>query len=160
MKSFEECFQNMTGADISRGRVRCITRSEAETEALGGALAKILRAGDVVAMRGGMGAGKTALVRGLALGLGEQGRVTSPTYTIVNEYETVPPLFHFDLYRLGSADELYEIGFDDYLTRGGICMIEWSENAEGDIAFTHYMEIERGDEDESLRTVTIWEAEK
>lgn len=160
MRSFKECFENIAEADITNGSARCVTRSEAETEALGEALAKILRAGDVVAMRGGMGAGKTALVRGLARGLGEKARVTSPTYTIVNEYETVPPLFHFDLYRLGSADELYEIGFDDYLTRGGICMIEWSENAEGDIEFTHCIEIERGAEDESLRTVTIREAGK
>ena len=104
--------------------------------------------------------GKTAFVRGLARGLGESGRVTSPTYTIVNEYNTTPPLFHFDLYRLGSADELYEIGFDDYLSRGGICVIEWSENAEDDIEFTHIVEICRGESDELSRTVTITEVDR
>lgn len=134
------------------------TKNELETERVGEEFAKLLRAGDVVAMRGGMGAGKTAFVRGLARGMGETDRVTSPTYTIVNEYETTPPLFHFDLYRLGSADELYEIGFDDYLTRGGVCVIEWSENADGDIGFTHFVRIDRDPENETFRTITIWEA--
>jgi len=134
------------------------TKNERETEALGEEFAKSLCPGSVIAMRGGMGAGKTAFVRGLARGLGETGRVTSPTYTIVNEYNTNPPLFHFDLYRLGSADELYEIGFDDYLTRGGICVIEWSENAEDEVPFTHIIEIERSAENDEERTITISEA--
>lgn len=137
-----------------------LTTNERETEAVGEGFAKELSAGSVVAMRGGMGMGKTAFVRGLARGLGESGRVTSPTYTIVNEYNTTPPLFHFDLYRLGSADELYEIGFDDYLSRGGICVIEWSENAEDDIEFTHIVEICRGESDELSRTVTITEVDR
>ena len=110
--------------------MKYITKNERETEALGEEFAKSLKPGTVVALRGEMGAGKTVFVRGVAKGLGIDARVTSPTYTIVNEYNTTPPMFHFDLYRLGSADELFEIGFDDYLARGGICLIEWFENAE------------------------------
>ncbi|MBQ9986050.1 MAG: tRNA (adenosine(37)-N6)-threonylcarbamoyltransferase complex ATPase subunit type 1 TsaE [Oscillospiraceae bacterium] len=135
-----------------------ISKNERETENIGEQLAKALHGGDVVAMRGGMGAGKTAFVRGLARGLGEESRVTSPTYTIVNEYETEPPLFHFDLYRLGSVDELFEIGFDDYLARGGICVIEWSENAGDDVVFSYIVEIEHDAENENQRRITISEA--
>ncbi len=135
-----------------------LCKSEIETERLGEEFSKTLSAGAVVAMRGGMGAGKTAFVRGVARGLGETGRVTSPTYTIVNEYETEIPLFHFDLYRLESADELYDIGFDDYLKRRGICFIEWSENADGEVSFSHYVEIKRAEDNENARVITISEA--
>ncbi|MBQ4544560.1 MAG: tRNA (adenosine(37)-N6)-threonylcarbamoyltransferase complex ATPase subunit type 1 TsaE [Oscillospiraceae bacterium] len=133
------------------------TKNEYETEALGAELASSFSPGTVIAMRGGMGAGKTAFVRGLARGLGETSRVTSPTYTIVNEYDTSPPLFHFDLYRLEGADELFEIGFDDYLSRGGICAVEWSENADDGVSFTHIISIERSGEDENSRIITVSE---
>lgn len=135
-----------------------LCKSEAETEKLGEEFAVTLPAGAVVAMRGGMGVGKTAFVRGVARGLGETGRVTSPTYTIVNEYETDIPLFHFDLYRLESSEELYDIGFDDYLKRDGICFVEWSENADGEVSFSHYVEIKRAPDDENARIITITEA--
>ena len=106
-----------------------VTNSPAETEALGAALAEELKPGAVVAFTGDLGAGKTAFVRGLARGLGIGERVTSPTFTIVNEYEGGRlPLFHFDMYRLDSADELFDIGWEDYLARGGVCAVEWSEN--------------------------------
>lgn len=105
-------------------------QNEAETEKIGETFAKSLAPGTVVAMYGGMGMGKTAMTRGIARGLGFSGRVTSPTYAIVNEYEGDIPLFHFDLFRLSSADELYDIGFEEYLTRGGVLVIEWFENAE------------------------------
>ena len=105
------------------------SNSAEETEALGAELAVRLRPGDVVAYTGDLGAGKTAFVRGMAQGLGISQRVTSPTFTIVNEYEGGRlPLFHFDMYRLGSADELFDIGWEDYLARGGVCAVEWSEN--------------------------------
>lgn len=108
-----------------------ITNSPAETEALGAALARKLGPGTVLAYRGDLGAGKTAFTRGLARGLGYAEPVTSPTYTIVNEYLGGRlPLFHFDMYRLASADDLWDIGWDDYLERGGICAVEWSENVE------------------------------
>ena len=106
-----------------------VTNSPEETEALGASLAGKLEPGTVIAFTGDLGAGKTAFVRGLARGLGVRERVTSPTFTIVNEYEGGRlPLFHFDMYRLGSADELFDIGWEDYLARGGVCAVEWSEN--------------------------------
>lgn len=106
-----------------------VTNSPEETQALGGRLANALTGGVVVAFTGDLGAGKTAFVSGMARALGVTDRVTSPTFTIVNEYEGGRlPLFHFDMYRLESADELFDIGWEDYLARGGICAVEWSEN--------------------------------
>jgi len=106
-----------------------ITNSPAETEAIGTALGKIIPPGTVIAYRGDLGAGKTAFTRGLALGLGSTELVTSPTYTIVNEYlGGRMPLFHFDMYRLHSSDDLWDIGWEDYLDRNGVCAVEWSEN--------------------------------
>ena len=108
-----------------------ITNSPSETEAIGAALGKILRPGTVIAYRGDLGAGKTAFTRGLARGLGITEPVTSPTYTIVNEYLGGRlPLFHFDMYRLKSSDDLWDIGWEDYLERGGVCAVEWSERVE------------------------------
>ena len=106
-----------------------MSHSPAETEALGEKLGRILPAGTVLAYRGDLGAGKTAFTRGLARGLGYAEPVTSPTYTIVNEYLGGRlPLFHFDMYRLTGSDDLWDIGWEDYLERGGICAVEWSEN--------------------------------
>lgn len=106
-----------------------LTHSAEETEALGERLAAQLLPGDIVAYFGDLGAGKTAFTRGLARGLGITEPVTSPTYTLVNEYLSGRiPLFHFDMYRLSSSDELFDIGWEDYLARGGICAVEWSEN--------------------------------
>ena len=106
-----------------------ITTSPERTEALGERLGERLRGGEVIAYRGELGAGKTAFTRGLARGLGISVRVTSPTYTIVNEYGGGRlPLFHFDMYRLHDADDLFDIGWEDYLERGGVCAVEWSEN--------------------------------
>ena len=108
-----------------------LTNSPAETEAIGAALGKILPPGTVIAYRGDLGAGKTAFTRGLAKGLGCTEMVTSPTYTIVNEYlNGRMPLFHFDMYRLASSDDLWDIGWEDYLDRNGIAAVEWSENVE------------------------------
>ena len=105
------------------------TNSPEETERVGAALGRIVRPGTVIAYRGGLGAGKTAFTRGLARGLGYTDIVTSPTYTIVNEYLGGRlPLFHFDMYRLSSPDDLWDIGWEDYLDRRGVCCVEWSEN--------------------------------
>lgn len=104
------------------------TESAEQTEALGAILAQRLQGGEIIAYTGDLGAGKTAFTRGLARGLGITERVTSPTFNIVNEYDSGRlPLFHFDMYRLGSSDELYDIGWEDYLSRGGVCAVEWSE---------------------------------
>ena len=105
-----------------------ITHSPEQTEAVGAALAGQLKPGAVLAYKGDLGAGKTAFTRGLARGLGCRGRVTSPTFTIVNEYRGSVPLFHFDMYRLEDEDALFDIGWEDYLSRGGVCAVEWSEN--------------------------------
>ena len=133
-----------------------VSNAPAETEALGAALADRLKPGAVVAFSGDLGAGKTAFVRGMARGLGIPERVTSPTFTIVNEYEGGRlPLFHFDMYRLGSSDELFDIGWEDYLIRGGVCAVEWSENVsdamEGDCI---RVDIRRGAHD-NQRLITI-----
>ena len=133
-----------------------ITHSPEETRKLGGRLAGALRGGEVVAFTGDLGAGKTAFVSGMARALGVEERVTSPTFTIVNEYEGGRlPLFHFDMYRLGSADELFHIGWEDYLARGGVCAVEWSENVEEAMeADAIRVAITRG-ADENSRIITI-----
>ncbi len=106
-----------------------ITNSPEETEKIGDLLGQKLQSGAVIAYRGDLGAGKTAFTRGLARGLGITDPVTSPTYTIVNEYLGGRlPLFHFDMYRLNCSDDLFDIGWEDYLDRGGVCAVEWSEN--------------------------------
>ena len=109
--------------------MKYITHNPEETENIGRRFAQRLERGDVIAYRGDLGAGKTAFTRGIASGLEITQQVTSPTYTIVNEYlEGRIPLFHFDMYRLSSSDDLFDIGWEDYLARGGICAVEWSEN--------------------------------
>ena len=138
-----------------------ITNAPEETEALGAQLGALLKPGTVLAYTGDLGAGKTAFTRGLARGLGICEQVTSPTFTLVNEYETGRiPLFHFDMYRLGSSDELFDIGWDDYLVRGGVCAVEWSENVEDALdEETIWVEIRRG-EQENQREITISNAPK
>ena len=131
-----------------------ITHSPAETEAVGEALAKTLRPGTVLAFRGDLGAGKTAFTRGLGRGLGCTERVTSPTYTIVNEYTSGRlPLFHFDMYRLRSSEDLFDIGWEDYLERGGVCAVEWSENVEDALDGAIWITIEKTGDDS--RKITI-----
>ena len=134
-----------------------LTRSEAETEALGARLAAALTPGAVVAYQGGLGMGKTAFTRGLARGLGYKGRVTSPTFTIVTEYEGGHrPLFHLDMYRLEGADALFDIGWEDYLDRGGVCAVEWSElTKEALPPETIFVTIARSPEGENARVITI-----
>ena len=135
--------------------MRYISNSPADTEAFGERLARALHPGNVVAFTGALGMGKTALTRGLARGLGCKGRVTSPTFTIVNEYDGDMPLFHFDMYRLGSSDELYDIGWDDYLGRGGVCAVEWSERvADALPEDVVTVDIARGDGDD-VRVITV-----
>lgn len=106
------------------------TNSDKETEAIGEQFGRSVKDGTVIAMYGDLGAGKTAFVRGMARGMGITERVSSPTFTIVNEYLGDRTLIHFDMYRLGSADELFDIGWEDYLARGAVCAVEWSENVE------------------------------
>lgn len=132
------------------------TDSPEETEAIGTQLAKGLEAGTVLAFSGDLGAGKTAFTRGLAKGLGIDQPVTSPTYQIVHEYEGGRlPLFHFDMYRLGSSEELFDLGWDEYLERGGVCAVEWSENVRDAIDTKCVtIDIRRGTHD-NQRLITI-----
>ena len=134
-----------------------ITKSPEQTELLGKKLAELLRPGDVIAYYGDLGAGKTAFTRGLAAGLGIREAVTSPTYTIVNEYLSGRmPLFHFDMYRLSSSEELFDIGWEDYLSRGGVCAVEWSEQvADALPEGTVYVTLTRHPEHDGWRSITV-----
>lgn len=133
-----------------------ITHSPMETEHLAEKLASQLKPGDVIAFLGGLGAGKTAFTRGLARGLGVCEPVTSPTYTIVNEYTSGKiPLFHFDMYRLTSSEELFEIGWEDYLARGGVCAVEWSETVADALENPICVQIEPVQGEEEARRITI-----
>lgn len=133
-----------------------LSHSEAETEAAGERLGASLSPGTVLAYRGGLGVGKTAFTRGLARGLGCTGRVTSPTFTIVNEYEGRIPLFHFDMYRLPDSDALFDIGWDDYLDRGGVCAVEWSEQVDDALPEdTIYVTISRHPDHDNWRIIEI-----
>ena len=134
-----------------------LTHSPAETEELAERLAAHLSPGDVIAYEGGLGMGKTAFTRGLARGLGYTGHVTSPTFTIVNEYDGKKlPLFHFDMYRLSGSDDLFDLGWDDYLDRGGVCAVEWSEMVTDALPpETIYVRFSRSQEQDSWRTITI-----
>ena len=134
-----------------------LSHSPEDTEDIGARLAEQLEPGAVVAFTGDLGAGKTAFTRGLARGLGIPDRITSPTFTIVNEYEGGRlPLFHFDMYRLSSSDELFDIGWEDYLARGGVCAVEWSENVDDALeGAVIRVDIRRGESDgERIITVT------
>ncbi len=135
-----------------------ISRSEGETEALGARLAAGLPGGAVVAMYGDLGAGKTAFVRGMARGMGLNCRVSSPTFTIVNEYLGERELIHFDMYRLSGADELFDIGWEDYLARGAVCAVEWSENV-ADAFFGDEIRVTIEKLSDSERKITIEGAE-
>ena len=133
-----------------------ITKSPEQTELLGKKLAELLRPGDVIAYYGDLGAGKTAFTRGLAAGLGIREAVTSPTYTIVNEYLSGRmPLFHFDMYRLSSSAELFDIGWEDYLARGGVCAVEWSENVADALTDAISITIEKDPAQLDWRKITI-----
>ena len=131
-----------------------ISHSEAETSRIGSELASALEPDSVVALYGDLGAGKTAFVRGMAEGLGLDARVSSPTFTIVNEYLGRVPLFHFDMYRLSSSEDLFDIGWEDYIRRGGVCAVEWSENVE-DAFFDDTVRVYINKTDETTRKITI-----
>jgi len=136
------------------------SHSEDETLALAGKLANLLGPGDVLILTGILGAGKTVFVRGLATALGiDEDLVTSPSFTLVNEYAGERTMYHFDLYRLGDASELYEIGWEDYLNRDGLVVVEWGEKAGGLLPPCYYR-IEFGIVDELQREINISYVEK
>lgn len=130
-----------------------LCKSEEETEALGERLGRSAKPGEVYALEGDLGAGKTAFTRGFARGAGYGGRVTSPTFAIVGEYLGGRlPVFHFDLYRLGSSDELFDIGWEEYLSRGGVCVVEWAQRCadafDGDTVWVRFEKL--GDEERGI----------
>ena len=136
-----------------------LTKSTAETEAAGKALAKKLcdlgRKSAFIAMRGEMGVGKTAFTRGFASYFGISG-VKSPTYTIVNEYRGKANIFHFDMYRISDGDDLYSVGYDDYVRSEGYLIAEWSENIEDEIpSDAIFVTISRTDGDSEERKIEI-----
>lgn len=132
------------------------SHSPEETEAIGKKLAERLKPGDVIAFEGELGAGKTALTRGIADGLGIRDRITSPTYTIVNEYLSGRlPLFHFDMYRLSSSEDLFDIGWEDYLERGGVCAVEWSERVPEAMEDPIIVRIEKDPLSQDYRKITV-----
>lgn len=135
-----------------------LSHSEADTERAGAEFAKSLKSGALVALRGELGAGKTAFVRGMASGLGIGSRVTSPTFAIVNEYPGSPELIHFDMYRLSGEDELYELGWDDYLDRNAVVVCEWSERVPGAVKGAVTVSIEKTGPEE--RRIIIEDKEK
>lgn len=132
-----------------------ITNSADETTELGKKLGSVLKGGTVVAFFGGLGMGKTAFTRGLAQALCVKEEVSSPTFAIVNDYGGNPPLYHFDMYRVESWDDLYASGFFDFYEAGGILAVEWSENIENALPEnTIRVQIERGEHD-NQRIITI-----
>jgi tRNA threonylcarbamoyladenosine biosynthesis protein TsaE len=136
--------------------VLCVsTHSEEETRAVARSLAKLLSRGDCLVLSGQLGAGKTVFVRGLAEGLGiDPAKVHSPSFTVLNEYRGDPSLFHFDLYRLSAINELTETGWDDYLSREGIAVVEWGERAEHRLPDRYY-QVTMTSTDESTRKIDI-----
>lgn len=132
------------------------TKSSGETQNAAKEFAAWLRAGDVILLRGEMGVGKTVFTKGLCRALGVEDYVTSPTFTVVNEYEGKAfPIYHFDLYRIEDEDELLEIGFEEYLQSGGVCIIEWPQNGQRYLP-EHRYEVELKKEDGANdRTIVI-----
>ncbi|MFH1688485.1 MAG: tRNA (adenosine(37)-N6)-threonylcarbamoyltransferase complex ATPase subunit type 1 TsaE [bacterium] len=132
-----------------------ITHTTDETALLAQRLAALLRPHDVLVLQGELGSGKTEFVRGLAVALGHsEGEVCSPTFTIVNEYLGERPLFHFDLYRISDPEELYEIGWDDYLARDGLVVVEWGEKA-GPMLPSQFYLLQFEIIDETSRHITV-----
>ena len=128
-----------------------------ETRKIACEFAKILSPGDVVTLDGDLGAGKTAFTGGLAIGLGVESHVTSPTFTIVNEYRSGSlPLFHFDVYRLETMDDLYDIGWEDYISEGGVCVVEWADILRDELSLPYYeIRITKSKENEDARQISI-----
>lgn len=116
-------------------------KDEEATESYGFKLGGLVKKGNIICLLGDLGAGKTTLTQSFAKGLGVDDYVTSPTFTIVNEYDGRIPLYHFDVYRIGSSDEMYDIGYDEYINSDGVCIIEWA-NLIDDVLPEEYLSIE------------------
>lgn len=137
--------------------MRIVTDSEASTIKLGENIGKVLEPGDIISLTGDLGAGKTQLTKGIAAGLGVVDYVTSPTFIIVNEYEGRIPLYHFDVYRINDIQEMYEIGFDEYLFGKGVCVIEWGDIV-SDLLPEKIIRINMKKIDDNIREISIEES--
>lgn len=131
-----------------------VTHSEQETVELGSRMGKLLGAGDIVLLYGGLGAGKTVLTRGIALGLGTRDMVTSPTYTLMHRYEGRVPIFHFDLYRLGGPDEVLDLGYEEFFYGDGVSVVEWPESLEY-LCPEEYVKVEMEATGYGIRKITV-----
>ncbi len=131
-----------------------VTHSEQETVELGSRMGKLLGAGDIVLLYGGLGAGKTVLTRGIALGLGTRDMVTSPTYTLMHRYEGRVPIFHFDLYRLGGPDEVLDLGYEEFFYGDGVSVVEWPERLEY-LCPEEYVKVEMEAAGDGIRKITV-----
>lgn len=132
------------------------SNSREETVTIAENFAKTLQKGDVVCLYGGLGAGKTAFVSGVAKGLGYQGYTSSPTFTLMNEYIAALPIYHFDVYRIAGSDEMEAVGIDDYLFGDGVCLIEWPDKIADLLPEAVIrVEIQKSSADENQRTITI-----
>ena len=133
-----------------------VTNSESETISLGVETGRLLRPGDIVSFYGDLGVGKTRFIKGICQGLGVREHVSSPTFVIVNEYRTTSlNVYHFDFYRVTSIAEIRAIGFEEYIDRGGICLIEWAEKCEELLPPHSYRVRMKLGKDEFLREITI-----
>ena len=124
--------------------VKIYLDGEEQTKEIGYKLGKLLTPGSVICLIGDLGAGKTTMTQSLAKAIGVDDYITSPTFTIVNEYEGNMPLYHFDVYRIGSSEEMYDIGYDEYINSDGVCIIEWANLIE-DILPDEYLDIKLQD---------------
>lgn len=125
-KIYEQSMEIQEVQKVSEQEVTLLIENEEKMQAFGLALGKVLTGGDVVCLTGDLGAGKTTLTKSIALGLGIEEYVTSPSYTIVNEYDGRLPLYHFDVYRINDVEEMYELGYEEYFFGSGVCVIEWA----------------------------------
>ena len=133
-----------------------VSSSPEETMNCAVRLAENLSGGEIIALKGNLGMGKTCFVKGLAVGLGYKGEVTSPTFAIVNEYIGGRlDLFHFDMYRITGWDDLYSTGFFEYINAGGVTAIEWSENIEGALQDEKVIEVSIEKTGENSRIITV-----
>ncbi len=144
------------GKGRTRRMMELLSRNARQTQEIAAAVAARLKPGDVVALFGGLGAGKTAFVSGLAQGLGIHCAVSSPTFALVNHYPGEIPLYHFDMYRIKSWEDLYSIGFFDYLDMSAILAIEWSENIENALPQGHYRVEITTEQDAETRKIRIF----
>ena len=134
--------------------LKFVTRSEADTMRFAGRLAEMLAAGDTVLLHGDLGAGKSVFARGVARGVGIQGAMPSPTFTLLIPYEGRCKLYHFDLYRLNDPDEFYAAGLEEFIGGDGIALVEWPEMAELEVDRCLDVKIERG-EDMDTRVICV-----